>query len=495
MTHVRRLPLWLILVFACFASHLAAQSPIPVPPSQPPSDLITPINKDPISIDKALQKDPDTKQAGARNVILFIIDGLPASGLTLARQVLATGSDLLAFDRFPVVARVLNPAQDARVTDSAAAASAYATGRQGLLHRLSVDRDGKPIPTLWEVAKKKGLRVGLISDTRLTHATPAAFASHQNDRNTEYEIAPQMLEAGFDVLLSGGRKYFSPKTGSGSPDLVHYRPNSPGSGSGSQDLLEKAQGMGYRVLTTRAELNEAPSRPGKVLGLFHSSFLSYSYESGAKDEPSLKEMATAGLALLEASQDRFMLMIEAGKVDATLHAHDPAEFIAQMRIAEETLKTLQNYVAQHPETLLIMVPDHSTGGLIVTEQFDPLRFKALATSTTALAREFKGRPDELGAAFQARFPGITFSNEEVKSVAQHHQHYEFNAALGSLIYGKLGLLFIPFEHQITLDKTGGHVAEDLFLHAVGARSTLFNGVFRSWDLPGRIASAMSIDFP
>ncbi|MFZ2957046.1 MAG: alkaline phosphatase [Candidatus Ozemobacteraceae bacterium] len=454
----------------------------PAAPIQPGSDLITPINADPITIDQALERRLSEIKKPARNAILLIVDGMGATAIKLAREVLVGREGLLEIDKMPVTARMIGNPSDGPVNDSAAAASELSTGHPIAIHKLCMSAEGRPIKTLWEHAKSEGFRVGLISDTRLTHATPAGFATHMNGRDDEDALAPQMIDSGFEILLSGGRKAFAPrKTASATEQL---------------DPLAVARQRGYSVALTRDEFKDAVSqRNDKVLGLFSDSFMSFSYEAGKKSEPTLAEMTAGALILLSRGQERFLLMVEAGKIDATLHSHDPAELVQQMSVMEETLKVLRDYVNQHPDTLLVITSDHSTGGLILTENFDPVAFKNLATSTNALSWYLKDKGDGIPAIMKKLFPTMPFTDIELQDLIVRSKGPEFNAAIGSLFYSKLGLLFLPMEQQLSLKITHGHTGEDLFIHAQGAHQNLFSGTMRIWDIPRRMAAAMGLSFP
>ncbi len=436
-----------------------------------PTDLITPINSDPISIDEAIRRRVGIIGKPARKVILFICDGMSASMITFGRAMLPGRDGMLTIDKLPVVGRMIGHPVGGQVNDSAAAASQFSTGRETINGRIAVDDQFKPIPTLFEEARKLGYRIGIVSDTRLSHATPAAFSAHQNDRDEEELIAAQQVRSDFEVLLSGGRKKF-------------------------KNEVAEAVKHGYQVVNDRQELlNAVASRSSKLLGLFADSYLPYSFEPGRDVTPALSEMAAAAVSLLDRGDKGFLLMVEAGKIDATMHAHDAAEAVAQMRAMDEALRKMVEFVKTNPEALLIVISDHSTGGMQITELFDPAKFAAAATSTIALGASLKGQKDRIPEMLKAALPGIAFSAEELSAIAAASDAADFETQLGSLVFGKFGLTFHSKQFEDLLNETHGHTGEDLFIHAMGAHQGLFSGVLRSWDIPRRIGVALGIRFP
>ncbi|MEL6908166.1 MAG: alkaline phosphatase, partial [Planctomycetota bacterium] len=240
------------------------------------------------------------------------------------------------------------------VTDSACSATQLATGVPSLVRAVGVDATGASVPTVLEVAKARGLATGLVSDTRLTHATPASFAAHVPSRDMENVIAEQMLATGPDVMLSGGRRHFAPA------DTVGSKRDD------DRDLLAEAEAAGYAVVTDREGLAAAGPR---VLGLFADSgmldAITERRTRGAADrtEPSLTEMAIAAIDRLDDDDDGFFLMIESGQIDWAGHANDAGWLLHEMLRADEMLADVRRWVQHDGETLLLVTADHETGGL------------------------------------------------------------------------------------------------------------------------------------
>lgn len=456
-----------------FLQPCVGQETIPnvMPAETRPADLITPVNPEPIPIDEAIRRRVGIIGKPARKVILFICDGMSSSMITFGRSTIHGRDGMLALDKLPVVGRMIGHPKKGQVNDSAAAASQFSTGRETINGRIAVDDQYKPIETIFEAARKQGFRLGVVSDTRLTHATPAAFSAHQNDRDEEDAIAAQQVRSDFEVLLSGGLEKFGAELG-------------------------EAAKHGYQVVNNRRELLTAvASRSAKLLGLFADSYMPYSFERKGDETPTLSEMAAAAVSLLDRGDKGFLLMVEAGKIDSTMHAHDAAEGVAQMRVMDETLRKMIEFVKTNPDALLVVISDHATGGMQVIETFDPERFNALATSTILLAAELKGKGSEIPARLKAVFPNIEFSKEDLDRLVAADASKTLEPELGSVVFGKLGLTFHASGLEDQMPETHGHTGEDLFIHAMGAHQNLFSGVLRSWEITRRIGIAIGIKFP
>ena len=139
--------------------------------------------------------------AGSKNIILIIGDGMGVAAVSAARLSMPQ----FPLDQFPVVGLVATQSQNSFLTDSAAAATAYATGKKTYNRRVSLGLDGKPLKTVFEHAAEQGMVRGVVTTSRVTHATPAAFVSHVEHRKYEARVAEQFVQGGVEVVIGGGR--------------------------------------------------------------------------------------------------------------------------------------------------------------------------------------------------------------------------------------------------------------------------------------------------
>ncbi len=233
-----------------------------------------------------------------------------------------------------------NNTYDTVVTDSAASATQMATGRFSRPLFVGLDYEKRPVDTLLERALQHGKAIGVVTDTYVTDATPAAFTAHVESRRQREEIARQQLALGPQVILGGGLKYFNKGE--------------------NKELLRQAQAQGYQVVQNKKQLAKITS--GKVLGLFADEALPMAVELHQYPKvPSLITMAQKAISLLEPAENGFIVMIEAGKIDWAAHGNDPGATWAEMKQFDQLIAYLTQYVQAHPDTLLYINADHDTG--------------------------------------------------------------------------------------------------------------------------------------
>jgi len=288
---------------------------------------------------------------GAKNVIFMVSDGMNHGALSLARQFLETaGGGTTHWTRLyreqPVVRALVETfSANSCVTDSAAAASAWGGGKRVNNGVLNVLPEGGRVRTLHEKLQGTGRKTGLVTTATITHATPAGFAVNVDSRADEAIIAEQYLARRVDLLLGGGKKFFS------------------------DDLRKRYAAAGYAVVDSREALTGLPLDPAKpLLGIFTESHLPFSIDHanvpGLKSAvPTLAEMTRTALDRLAPSQDGFFLMVEGARIDHAGHANDAAASIHDQLAFDEAIGTVLTFIEKHPDTLLVITTDHGCGGI------------------------------------------------------------------------------------------------------------------------------------
>jgi alkaline phosphatase len=289
--------------------------------------------------------DVHAQQPDPPRVILLIADGTGISHWSAG----LFATDSAAILRFPVVGLVDTRNVEGRITDSAASATAYATGVLTLNGFIGVDRDSAGLETVLEQAEDRGMATGLVATSSLVHATPASFAAHVPDRYLYQEIAAQIAGSTIDVLLGGGRQYFDPSRRDDGRDYLTPLGQVRRWATGADDLNETA----------------VAGKPGLV-GLFADNAMSAADEGRS---PSLAEMTKAALAILDRDPDGFFLMVEASQIDWLAHDNDSfGRIAAEVLDCDEAMQVALDYVHGRPGALLVVVADHETGGLALVEQ-------------------------------------------------------------------------------------------------------------------------------
>jgi alkaline phosphatase len=288
----------------------------------------------------------DEKVENVKNIILLIGDGMSFGQRELARLSTAGKNGKLNMERFPVTGIIKTNSANSLVTDSAAAATAMASGIKTDNGKIGMDPDGIKYMTVLETAKEKSMSTGLIATSSITHATPACFGAHVKNRDNETDIAKQLVENKINVLFGGGRKYFLPKKEGG-------RRND------GINLIEQAQSKGYAYITTTKEMSGIDEH--YVLGLFQEDEL-----NTTPDEPALSELTEKALEILNRNATGFFLMVEGSQIDWASHEHNEKDTIKQTIDFDKAVKAAKDFAERDRQTLVIVTADHETGGLIVT---------------------------------------------------------------------------------------------------------------------------------
>ncbi len=289
----------------------------------------------------------------AKSAILLIGDGLGTAHLDAARLHAVGPGGRLAIDGMAVHGWLATASSDEAVTDSAAAATAMATGVRTRNRSVGMDPDGTPLRTVLEKARALGKAIGLVSTTQLTHATPAAFAAHVPDRKQHAVIAAQMLALRPEVLLGGGEAAFRPR---GVPGCH------PGDGTRAdgRDLVVEAIADGYRLACDAEALEEGdPSATGRLLGLFADGGMARPFA------PSLASMTATALAVLAEDPDGFVLVVEAGQIDWASHDNDVVATVDSVLGLDAAVAEALAFATRSGDTLVVVTADHETGGLRV----------------------------------------------------------------------------------------------------------------------------------
>jgi alkaline phosphatase len=435
-----------------------------------------------------------------RHIIHLVSDGMSMGTLTCADQFssLVRQRPLVwttLYDRADAVTALVNMRSlNSLVTDSAAAASSWGCGSRvvnGALNQLPDGRDLKPLCTLLGEA---GWARGLVTTTEITHATPAGFASNVANRDMAETIAEQYLERRIEVLLGGGRKFFTAS-----------------SRNDKRDLKADYAGNGYAVLETRTALSDAPSTK-RWLGVFDSGHLPYTIDQRGSEAlqarvPTLAEMTAAALRRLE-SEPHFVLQVEGGRVDHAAHASDAAAAMWDQLAFDEALEVCLEFQQRDPSTLIVVTTDHGNANLGLNGmgssygQSSPMfsNLTRVRKSFSALESDFGGARRNVTlmtagdvAALVGEATGCEISNRHAAMFARflagdHAPLYDqmngFSAQMGQLLANHLGIGW-----------TGtSHTADYVTLVAMGPGAGGFRGMLQGTDVFHRYVELAGIRF-
>ncbi|GAB6099718.1 alkaline phosphatase [Halanaerocella petrolearia] len=345
-------------------------------------------------------------------VFYFIGDGLSASHRQAAEYYLQTKNDnedlKLTMNKFPVAGINTTQALDSLVTDSAAAGTALATGHKTNSQVIAQSPKGKKYKTIIEAAEAKGMATGIVTTSRLTHATPATFVSHAKSRYLPNKIANQYLTSDVDFFAGGGYRHFIPQGG-----LEHNGIELKSKRKDNRNLAKEFHDQGYKVFlskhSTESFRDFTTERKEKVFAAFTYSHTPYELDRQRTDAtPSLSEMTNKGIETLSNYKNGFVMMVEGARIDHASHANDPVGAIHDTLEFDRAIKKAYKFYKKHPnETLIVVAGDHETGGfgLGFSKQYF-LKLENLEEAKVTTANTLSGKYKELNKNRAAYFDYI-----------------------------------------------------------------------------------------
>lgn len=388
------------------------------------------------------------------NVIFMIPDGYSSSYATNYR--LYKGEESVMDPYLVGMHRTYSA--NSEVTDSAAAGTAMATGSKTNNGVISMDPDGKQLETILQAAEKSGKSSGLVATSTITHATPAVFASHVATRANEADIAPQLLQNDVDVILGGGKKYFS------------------------DELLNKAKKDGYEVVSDAQSLNKV-KKADKLIGLFAEDSLAPELDRETTTEPSLQDMTSAAIDVLSKDKDGFFLMVEGSQIDWAGHDNDAAWAMKDTEAFEDAVQAALDFAKKDKNTLVVIAGDHDTGGMSVGTGGSGTNLEILKNVTATgdfMAAQLNKEKSNIQVVVK-EYAGITLTAAEVNEIKEaSNPSFQINSIIS--------------KHALVGWTHTGHTGTDIPVYAYGPQAHKFAGLIENTDFPHLMAEAMKIPF-
>ena len=316
----------------------------------------------------------DTVQPRRGNVIFVHPDGAGAAHWGAARLLLAGPDGEIAWDRLSHVGLYRGHLRGSLGSSSHGGATAHAYGRKvpydsyGMNGTRPLESlSGKPFSILTE-AREAGMATALLNSGHLAEPGTGVFGASAPSRADVESITIQLIESGVDYLLAGGEVLLL-------PDGERGRFGYGGLRTDGRNLIERAQELGYEIVYTRAELLALPDETAKVLGVFGPGHTFHDQPEEAlrarelpaylPSAPTVGEMTTKVLRMLEASGRPFLLVVEEEGSDNFANANNAAGTLEALGRADEALGAALSYMERDPETLLLTTADSDAGGLEV----------------------------------------------------------------------------------------------------------------------------------
>lgn len=361
------------------------------------------------------------------------------------------------------------------VTDSGAGASALSIGEKVNNGAISVTPDGRSPQTLMSVARDSGRRIGLVSTAAIYDASPAALSVNVRSRGDRQAIVDRYLELEPDVLMGGGRDLFLPAAAGGRR-------------TDGRDVIAAFRTRGYEVATDTAGLKAAQGR--RLLGLFADGDMDFELDRDPAAQPSTAEMTRAALAALSQSGTRgFVLLVENENTDTAGHANDAAALMHALWAFDEAVEVALDFQTRHPDTLILVVSDHETGGLSITyaqRELSPVWSRTLFNPGEAELRLVGGITLSFNGLIERLGPQPTAEALD-RLLAQHYPGFRLDPDLRALFlegrpldrnftYGRANVLGRMVARQTGYYwGTSGHTPEPVAVGAIGPGAARFRG--------------------
>lgn len=276
------------------------------------------------------EKKPDLP----KNIIFMVGDGM---GLTQITAGMIGNNNTLNLEEFRYIGLIKTGSTTGLITDSAAGATAFSTGKKTYNGAIGVDADTTAVETILEIAGNGKYATGIIATSSITHATPASFYAHQPSRSMDEAIALDMLSAPVDFFIGGGKDYFSKRE----DDL---------------NLLDSLGEKGFRIY------DDVDSIAGPFEDKIAAFIAAEQPESFLKGRKDILPRATKKALDYFSDKGNFFLHIEGSQIDWAGHAKDSEGIIAEMIDFDQAIGEVLEFAKKDGNTLVIITADHETGG-------------------------------------------------------------------------------------------------------------------------------------
>ncbi|MGS0695678.1 alkaline phosphatase [Shewanella sp. 0m-4] len=396
-----------------------------------------------------------------KNMIIMVGDGM-GPAYTSAYRYYQDNPDTeeieqTVFDRLLVGMASTYPArQSGYVTDSAASATALATGVKSYNGAISVDVNKHPLTTIMQMAKNRGMATGVAVTSQVNHATPAAFLAHNESRRNYDEIAKSYLTSEADVILGGGQKYFP------------------------APLLDQFKAKGYQHIDTLSQLDTLTQ--GKALGLFAEVQLPWVIDQ--QDSTQLSLLTQKALDLLSQNEKGFVLLVEGSLIDWAGHNNDIATAMGEMHGFANAIEVVEQFVRANPNTLMVVTADHNTGGLSIGANgeyaWDTGLLQGVQASPATIAEQAIAL-DDWQTWVQQKL-GFEVTQDELQQLS--------NARMQGKAALETSLKQLIDTRSFTGWTTSGHTGGDVQVFAAGPAADLFKGNQDNTDIAEKMMSLL-----
>ena len=402
-----------------------------------------------------------------KNIIMVIADGMGPAYVTAYRNYKDNPNtdrvETVVFDRMLVGTASTYPAKESGfITDSAASATALASGVKSYNGAIGVDVNKQPVKTVLQQAKLNGMKTGVAVTSQVVHATPASYAVANESRRNYNDIAESFFEDRIngdfvlDVILGGGQSYFERE---------------------DRNITGEFIDAGYQYVDTYNKLATITQQQ-RVLGLFAPVGLPWALDDSRDNR--LAYLTEHAIKNLE-NPNGFFLLVEASQVDWAGHANDINSAMAEMHDLALTMELLETYVSQNPDTLVVLTADHSTGGLTIAAngeyRWSPEWSRTATASVSSTIKSMVETDDRI--ALVERDLGFSLNDDErelVHSIDTQANQRAQEAVLKHIVDARTN----------TGWTTSGHTGVDVDVFAFGRGFEMFRGAMDNTDIADKL---------
>ena len=408
---------------------------------------------------------------GPKYIFYFIGDGMGPSHVLGTELYLGELQGVigrpqkLCFTQFPESAFVTTYSATNGVTDSAASGTALSTGHKTYNAAIGVGRDTVEVYSVAADLADKGMAIGVATTVPINHATPSAFYAHNMSRHNYDEIAPWMLEAGYDFYAGGDVKGYDETRKN-----IYDKAKEQGYtiARGYNDYLAKAEGAEKIMLYQKDVATELP----------------YAINRTEKDL-TLAQITAAGIDFLEEkSKKGFFMMIEGGKIDYAAHNDDGATVFQEVLDFDAAVAVAYEFYKKHKdETLIIVTADHETGGLVLGYRGDyTLNLKALSSQKVSVERMIEILQAEKETTWERLEQLVK------KNIGVGIRNKKANGKRVTVDYDLAREIAYNAVYDLNRSAalswaSGNHSGTFVPLFAIGKGADMFNGVIDNTDIP------------
>lgn len=369
----------------------------------------------------------------AKNIIFLVSDGMSIGTLTIADLLKQSGMGEKShwinlyenpdrkFHRGLMDMAPLN----STVTDSSAASSSWGCGHRINNGAVNMGPNDEVYRTILEIFRDAGKSTGMVTTTRITHATPAGFSTNVPVRGMENEIAEQYSERNYNLLMGGGNRHFDPELR-----------------SDGQDIYQKMINKGYEVTRNKTEMIRA-DKSKNLLGIYYDSHLPYTIDHQHIPElkesiPTLAEMTSEALQRLETNENGFILQIEGGRVDHAAHGNCAGGLGFDQLAFDDAVKVVLDYTENRNDTLVILTTDHGNANPGLSAHGSGYEDSPKMMNTLhEYRRSFEWMYDELDFHWSEEMPKGNVSVNRIREVIEFATNIQITKNQGEKIHKAL----------------------------------------------------------